>query len=306
MTTDTNQQQMTGLTGAASAMIAGAAKNLGQLLGVPVEFKLLTIGTNGGQVPDAVAEGIHLSVEFDGALTGDSWLVLDAENAKSIVKMMTEGMGVSEDDLLGELGMSALSEAMNQLMAGAATALSDGLGERIDISPPSITTNPEPQPERADAIVVTYEGEIASQATSKVVWQIDNELASDLGARWLAATAPAPAPAPAAPPAAPTAPSSGPATAAGPAPAAPPTGTIGGGVIDSVELDVAVELGNVAMTIGELLHMGEGSVVTLTQSVGDNVIMLANGTPVASGEVVVVDGTLGFRVSELITEAKGA
>ncbi len=54
-------------------------------------------------------------------------------------------MGVEEDDLLGELGMSALSEAMNQLMAGAATALSDGLEERIDISPPTISTSPEPE-----------------------------------------------------------------------------------------------------------------------------------------------------------------
>ena len=77
-------------------------------------------------------------------------------------------------------------------------------------------------------------------------------------------------------------------------------------MISSVELDVAVELGNVAMTIGELLRMGEGGVVTLSQSVGDNVVMLANGTPVASGEVVIVEGTLGFRVAELITEAKGA
>ncbi|MGA9596738.1 MAG: FliM/FliN family flagellar motor switch protein, partial [Acidimicrobiia bacterium] len=81
---------------------------------------------------------------------------------------------------------------------------------------------------------------------------------------------------------------------------------LGGGVLGSVELDIAVELGNVSMTIGQLLRMGEGSVVTLNQSVGDNVVMLANGTRVASGEVVIVDGTLGFRVAELITEAKGA
>ena len=195
MTTDTNQQHMAGLTGAATAMISGAAKNLGQLLGVPVDFKVLTIATNAGPAQEVTEEGVHLSVEFDGALTGDSWLVLATNDAKSIVRMMTQGMDVSEDDLLGELGMSALSEAMNQLMAGAATALSDGLGERIDISPPSISTDREPHPERAGAIVVTYEGAIADKASSKVVWQIDEALAADLGDRWLAATAPPPAPA---------------------------------------------------------------------------------------------------------------
>ncbi len=302
MTTETNQQEMAGLAGAAAAMISGSAKNLGQLLGVPVEFKLLTIGSSEVQVPEVAEDGVHLSVEFDGALTGDSWLVLDADDAKSIVRIMTQGMDVSEDDLLGELGMSALSEAMNQLMAGAATALSDGLGDRIDISPPTISANPQPQSNQEDAIVVTYEGEIAGQASSKVFWQIDGDLAETLGARWLSATAPA-APAEQAP----AAPAAAPAPAA-PAPAAPTAAATaaGGGVIDSVELDIAVELGNVAMTIGDLLHMGEGSIITLTQTVGDNVVMLANGTPVASGEVVIVDGTLGFRVAELISEAKGA
>ncbi len=60
------------------------------------------------------------------------------------------------------------------------------------------------------------------------------------------------------------------------------------------------------MTIGELLHMGEGSVVTLTQTVGRQGSHARQRHPVASGEVVIVDGTLGFRVADLITEAKGA
>jgi flagellar motor switch protein FliN/FliY len=296
MTTNTNQEEVAGLAGAAAAMIDGSAKNLGQLLGVPVDFNMLEIGDGRTQVPEIIAEGLHLSVDFSGALTGNSWLVVSADDAKAIVKIMTQGMGVDEDDLLGELGMSALSEAMNQLMAGAATALSDGLGERIDISPPTISTDLEVAEDEGDTVVVTYVGEIAGQARSKVFWKIDRALAHDLGARWIAATGATQTAA--APPSAPAAPA---ATAS-----VGPVSALGGGVLGSVELDIAVELGNVSMTIGELLRMGEGSVVTLTQSVGDNVVMLANGTPVASGEVVIVDGTLGFRVAELITEAKGA
>lgn len=299
MTTEM-QYEVAGLAEAASAMIAGSAKNMGQLLGVPVEFTLLDIGDGNTQVPEVIEKGVHLSVDFDGALSGDSWLVLSHTDAEAIVKIMTQGMEIDEDDLLGELGLSALSEAMNQLMAGAATALSDGLGERIDISPPMISMNPEPDDRSGEAVVVTYQGAIADQASSKVFWKIDRDLAESLGARWLAVNG-APEPATEAPAAAPAAT----AHAAAPVATAPPA-SVAGGVINTVELDIAVELGNVAMTIGELLRMGEGSVVTLNQTVGDNVVLLANGTPVASGEVVIVDGTLGFRVADLITEAKGA
>jgi flagellar motor switch protein FliN len=310
MTTETNQLQVAGLQGAAQAMIGGSARNMSQLLGVPVEFNLIAIGDAETQVPETIEEGIQLSVEFDGALTGDSWLVMSQDDARAIVKIMTVGMGVEDDDLLGELGMSALSEAMNQLMAGAATALSDGLGERIDISPPTISTSPKNEAVDGNAVVVTYQGEIDGQPRSKVFWKIDRELADSLGSRWLATHGePSAAATEAVAAAHPAVPS--------PAAAVPPTeqpaatgsagiGQVGGGVINSVELDIAVELGNVAMTIGELLHMGEGSVVTLSQNVGDKVVMLANGTAVASGEVVIVDGTLGFRVADLITEAKGA
>lgn len=295
MTTDTDQQTMAGLTGAATAMISGAASNLEDFLGVPVDFKLLTVAGDVTADPEPAGETLHLNAAFDGVISGDSWLVLAVDDAKSIVRIMTQAADVSEDELLGELGVSAFSEAMIQLISGAATALSDGLGERIDISLRGISKDPEQGPERADMVAITYQGEMATDASPKVVWQVNRNLAQGLDDRWPAAIAPPPA---AATPGRDTAPAEVPApTAAAPG---------GGGVIDSVEFDVAVELGDVAMTIGELLHMGEGSVVSLTQSVGDNVVMLANGTPVASGEVVIVDGTLGFRVLELVTEAKGA
>lgn len=296
MTTEM-QSKPAGLADAASTMIAGSAENLGQLLGVPVEFTLLDIDDPDTQVPEVIENGIHLSVHFDGALTGDSWFVLSPTDAEAIVKIMTQGMGIDEDDLLGEMGLSALSEAMNQLMAGAATALSNGLGERIDISPPSISMNPEPGEQSGDTINVTFKGVIADHASSRVFWKIDRDLATDLGSRWIAANQ--------AEEEKPETTETPRATANTPAPTDQRT-PAHGGVINSVELDIAVELGDVSMTIGELLRMGEGSVVTLNQLVGDNVIMLANGTPVASGEVVVVDGTLGFRVADLITEARGA
>ncbi len=72
------------------------------------------------------------------------------------------------------------------------------------------------------------------------------------------------------------------------------------GVVDSVELEVAVELGSTAMTVDELLRLAEGSVIELAKPVGEEVEMLVNGSPVAKGDVVVVEGALGFRVTRMV------
>jgi flagellar motor switch protein FliN/FliY len=72
------------------------------------------------------------------------------------------------------------------------------------------------------------------------------------------------------------------------------------GVVDSVELEVAVELGGTSMTVDDLLRLAEGSVIELAKPVGEEVEMLVNGAAVAKGDVVVVEGALGFRVSRMI------
>mgnify|MGYP001554851388 CR=1 FL=1 len=72
------------------------------------------------------------------------------------------------------------------------------------------------------------------------------------------------------------------------------------GVVDSVELEVAVELGSTSMTVDDLLRLAEGSVIELAKPVGEEVEMLVNGSPVAKGDVVVVEGGLGFRVSRMV------
>lgn len=75
-------------------------------------------------------------------------------------------------------------------------------------------------------------------------------------------------------------------------------------VVDSVELEVAVELGNTTMTVDELLRLAEGSVIELAKPVGQEVEMLVGGAAVAKGDVVVVDGDLGFRVTRMVTPSE--
>ena len=79
----------------------------------------------------------------------------------------------------------------------------------------------------------------------------------------------------------------------------------GNGVVDAVELELAVELGSATMTVDELLRLAEGSVIELKKPVGEEVEMLVGGSPVAKGDVVVVDGGLGFRVTRMMSPDEG-
>jgi flagellar motor switch protein FliN/FliY len=67
-----------------------------------------------------------------------------------------------------------------------------------------------------------------------------------------------------------------------------------------VPVDVAVEIGRTRMTVGEMLELHQGSIVTLNRMAGEPVDLLVNGTPIARGEVVVIDEQFGLRVTDVL------
>jgi flagellar motor switch protein FliN/FliY len=67
-----------------------------------------------------------------------------------------------------------------------------------------------------------------------------------------------------------------------------------------VPVELAVEIGRTQMTIGETLSLGPGSIVTLNRLAGEPVDLLVNGTPIARGEVVVIDEEFGLRITEVV------
>ena len=69
-------------------------------------------------------------------LDGSNILVLKENDVKIITDLMMGGDGTNTSEELGELHLSAISEAMNQMMGSAATSLSSMLSKTIDISPP--------------------------------------------------------------------------------------------------------------------------------------------------------------------------
>lgn len=67
-------------------------------------------------------------------LDGSNILVLKEHDVKVITDLMMGGDGTNTDGELGELHLSAISEAMNQMMGSAATSMSSMLNKVIDIS----------------------------------------------------------------------------------------------------------------------------------------------------------------------------
>jgi flagellar motor switch protein FliN/FliY len=70
--------------------------------------------------------------------------------------------------------------------------------------------------------------------------------------------------------------------------------------LSDVPMELSVEIGRTHMTVGETLGLRAGSIVTLERLAGEPVDLLVNGTPIARGEVVVVDEQFGLRVTEVI------
>lgn len=66
-----------------------------------------------------------------------------------------------------------------------------------------------------------------------------------------------------------------------------------------VQVDISVEIGRVTMGLGELLQIGEGSVVELNRDLNDPVSVMAQGVQIASGEVVVINDRFAVRVTEV-------
>jgi flagellar motor switch protein FliN/FliY len=70
--------------------------------------------------------------------------------------------------------------------------------------------------------------------------------------------------------------------------------------LSDVPVDLAVEIGRTRMTVGETLELRQGSIVTLNRMSGEPVDLLVNGTPIARGEVVVIDEQFGLRVTDVL------
>lgn len=82
---------------------------------------------------------VFIQIKYTAGLDGHNILILKEHDVKIITDLMMGGDGTNTDGELTEIHLSAISEAMNQMMGASATSLATMLGKMIDISPPEAT-----------------------------------------------------------------------------------------------------------------------------------------------------------------------
>ncbi|PAQ15891.1 flagellar motor switch phosphatase FliY [Bacillaceae bacterium SAOS 7] len=95
---------------------------------------------------------VAIEVEYTEGFSGANLLVIKQADAAIIADLMLGGDGTSPSPDLGEIQLSAVQEAMNQMMGSAATSMSTIFSKKVDISPPSIALMDLQQGEGANTI----------------------------------------------------------------------------------------------------------------------------------------------------------
>ncbi len=124
----------------ANIVMGSAATALSTLLGSKVEITTPVVQLTD---PDTFRQDYPLpyvlvNVEYVTGLSGANVLIIRDQDAGVMVDLMMGGDGQSPPAGLNEMHISAISEAMNQMMGSASTAMSTIIKDRVEISPPTV------------------------------------------------------------------------------------------------------------------------------------------------------------------------
>jgi flagellar motor switch protein FliN len=220
---------------------------------------------------------VATNVSYVDGVTGGNVFVMTLDGARKLAAAM---MGIEQPEdpdapELSELEQSAVSEAMNQMMASAAIAISSVLGADVEIGTPETRTLTE-QAQALDAYARTPHAVRATFTVCgepcRLVQLVPNafvvrmktaldELGSEVAS-----------------------------PAAGAAPGSP-AGPAGGPSLAGIPVRVWAELGRAQMPSAKVVGMPPGAVVELNQGADEPIDLYVNGTRFATGRLMVVDGT---------------
>lgn len=116
-----------------------AATTLYSLVNQKVTITTPTVSISNWEelVKDYVRPCVFINISYREGVEGNNVLILREDDVKVITDLMMGGDGTNLVDELTDLHLSAICEAMNQMMGSSATSLSSMLDQKIDISPPS-------------------------------------------------------------------------------------------------------------------------------------------------------------------------
>lgn len=117
-----------------------SATALSSLLGQKVEITTpaITVVDRSLLETEFIHPYVAVQVEYTEGLNGTNLLVIKQSDAAIIADLMLGGDGLAPSEALNEIHLSAVQEAMNQMMGSAATSMSTVFNKKVDISPPSI------------------------------------------------------------------------------------------------------------------------------------------------------------------------
>ena len=282
---------------------------------------------------------VALRVGYTEGIKGENVLVLTREDAAIISDLMLGGTGENVDpESLDEIRLSAVQEAMNQMMGAAATSLSTVFSKKIDISPPLVevfdATKNQTIIDRLELwdtmVLIEFDLKVGTLIDSTIVQiapiQFGKQLVDELmKATGEAQSAPEPvkaqpkaeAPKPQAQPQPqqqaqrvapqPETQKSMPEVAVSQAefmplqsPSTQEAAPANLGLLYDVPLNVTVELGRTKKSVREVLELSQGSIIELDKLAGEPVDIYVNQQRIARGEVVVIEENFGVRVTEII------
>lgn len=277
---------------------------------------------------------VAVHVDYTTGIRGKNLLMIKEDDAKIIANLMMGGDGTIVDPELSELHLSAVQEAMNQMMGSAATSMSTMFNQKVDISPPSIDVLGLPPKKLEDLedemiIEVSFRLKVGDLIDSNMIQLIPLSFGREMIQKLLHSNEPVSQPEETSVPQNRKPENQSELSAAhnernvkhrqGQAkvnpqpqvqkveytsfPNTPASNTAVGNIdlLYDIPLEITVELGRTQMQIRKILELGPGAVIQVDKLAGEPVDILANHKLIAKGEVVVIEENFGVRITDIIS-----
>jgi flagellar motor switch protein FliN len=221
------------------------------------------------------------NVSYIDGVTGGNLFAMSLTGARKLAAAMMGMEAEESSEELSELELSAVAEAMNQMMASGALAISEVLGTEVEIGVPETKSFASAEAAVAEyertphavRVVITVCGEqcrLVQLVPNAFVVRMTRAL-DELGAEYAdggsAATG---------------------SVAAAPGPA---DGDIASPVLAGIPVRVWAELGRASMPSAQIVGLPPGAVVELDRQADEPIDIFVNGMRFASGRLIVVDGS---------------
>lgn len=281
-----------------------------------------------------------VDVKYTEGLVGSNVLILKNMDAAIIADLMMGGEGKPSVEELSELHLSAVSEAMNQMMGSAATSMATLVNRPINIAPPQVEIVNISEdglkfldPSLNKIALVTFNMQIEGLIDSKLVQIIPLDFAKEMAVSLIGNIGSTPsgsqevkkeeAPVKQQPQSTPKQeeyssnsysqpPENNSRSNQSNINVSPAefqqldyninvTGSQNLDLILDVALNVSVELGRTQKTVKEILDFSTGSIIELNKLAGEAVDLMINGKLFAKGEVVVIDENFGVRILDIVS-----